>query len=348
MNGLVRKALLLKPVTRSASAKTNAAFIVLKCETDNSSTIFELSDSLKLNDIRYDIVASDGVNIIRFSPDDYRYVIKTPFRCENGFWGALFSQSDKKILMFGNSLHENVTISEVQNIYEKNRKNDNDAGVQQKEFVLSQKENSFADDYRTGKEEGETNLLSGASSDSAGISEYNDEALATENYYDVSEQNDYTEAQNDNLHSETVISETSEQDKREQTEDDRGSCKNAEDIDACAFEKRLPAFYAEKRDEIDALFEKYPSISSLSQYIPESRWVKIEYKKSGYYIVGTIAENDVVKYIVYGVPGTRDYRPRGFERYSVFLPETLFSPSGKGFWCAFQNAETGKVETLSD
>ena len=96
------------------------------------------------------------------------------------------------------------------------------------------------------------------------------------------------------------------------------------------------------KDDLDELFEKYPPISSLSQVIPNSKWVKINYGSNSFYAVGIIYENNFVKYLVYAVPGKRELAPKGFESYSYFIPESIFDLSGNGFWCTFQSAEDGK------
>lgn len=194
---------------------------------------------------------------------------------------------------------------------------------------------------------------------------YDDEAVADVNYFEIEKSKSVGDASRrtqettaresssfapikenyDEISDTTSHDRKNEQAEREQAEKGKQADEHEEDLRACPFQRRQPAFYDEKRGEIEQLFDKYPPISSLSGYIPESRWVRIEYKKDGHYIVGTIKKDDVMQYIVYGVPGTRGLRPHGFDRYSVFLPESLFSVSGKGYWCTFQNAETGKIES---
>ena len=204
--------------------------------------------------------------------------------------------------------------------------------------------------------------------DSASVLSYDDEAVASVDYYEI-ERNIGAKADEttdpkttasarenstarapikenyDEISDTTSYARKNEQTEREQAENGKQAYEHEEDLRACPFQRKQPAFYDEKRGEIERLFDKYPPISSLSRYIPESRWVRIEYKKDGHYIVGTIKKDDVMQYIVYGVPGMRNSRPRGFDRYSVFLPESLFSSSGKGYWCTFQDAETGKIES---
>ena len=213
-----------------------------------------------------------------------------------------------------------------------------------------------------------TEIIPLAPDESASAYFYDDEAVANVNYFEIEKNKDADEVTDrasaasahegtstaeptkikenyDEISDTTAYDRKNEQAEREQAENGKQTYEHEEDLRACPFQRKQPAFYDEKRGEIERLFDKYPPISSLSGYIPESRWVRIEYKKDGYYIVGTIRKDEIMQYIVYGVPGTRELRPRGFDRYSVFLPESLFSSSGKGYWCTFQNAETGKIES---
>jgi len=171
-----------------------------------------------------------------------------------------------------------------------------------------------------------------------------DNCEAANNYVSTDNCGATDKGKNDYLHSATSCDRQEEQNAERPQKSEQCACQNETAFGSCPFDGNYPAFYSEKRVEIEELFCKYPPIGSLSDYIPESKWVKIEYKKDGFYIIGVISRAGIPVYIVYGVPGVRDRRPRGFERYSVFLPESLFSSNGRGYWCSFQNAETGKTE----
>lgn len=173
---------------------------------------------------------------------------------------------------------------------------------------------------------------------------YNDEAVATENFYENNLNGDNYEPVS------FKTDETAEQKTNNQSQafDEFDAFKDESSVIKCPFEKNMPAYYCSIKEKIEPLFSKYEPISRLSELIPESKWVKIEYKNNGYYIVGIICEERIPRYVVYGVPGNRNFKPRGFESYSIFLPESLFEQNGKGYWCMFQNAETGESETPDD
>lgn len=97
-------------------------------------------------------------------------------------------------------------------------------------------------------------------------------------------------------------------------------------------------------EQIDELFEKYPSEKRLEELIPNSKWVKIDFEDDGnYYIVGLIYEESVLKYVCYGVLGEHEKAPSSIlGKYSQWLPLDINNPEAKGYWIMYQDAETGE------
>lgn len=382
MSAIVRKALLIKNPSDKKSDLVKNSFTVIKCESAAGRIFFELPD-IVTDGADCDLIVYDGENIIFFNiSEKERYDFYGKFDAQNGFCAAIADSSTGNIVLFGNSLNANVSSDYIRTLYEKNnKKNDKTTDDKQEKSLLFEKEND-------GNRQASANSRTAADDHIIFLSDetqtvYDDEAVATENYYENDAADDiygaetatYTAARadkpgddkkyindttdnykttnnygatdkgkNDYLHSETSCDRQEEQNAKRPQKSEQCACQNETAFGTCPFDGRYPAFYSEKRAEIEELFCKYPPIGSLSDYIPESKWVKIEYKKDGFYIIGVISRAGVPTYIVYGVPGVRERRPRGFERYSVFLPESLFATNGRGYWCSFQDTETGKTE----
>lgn len=103
-------------------------------------------------------------------------------------------------------------------------------------------------------------------------------------------------------------------------------------------------FFESMSDQIEDLFNKYPSEPNLEQLIPNSKWVKIDYENNGnFYVLGLIYEELELKYIAYGVPGVfSENAPNGLNNYSQWLPTNPKEANGDGFWVMYQNALSGE------
>ena len=121
------------------------------------------------------------------------------------------------------------------------------------------------------------------------------------------------------------------------------NAQNDNDSSACPLPiKKQPIFYKNSSEKLNALFNNHQQFLQLSEVIPDSKWIKIEYGKS-HYVVGIIYQSDIPSYIVYGVPGNLNAPPKGFCDYSHFLPSNIYNQSENGYWCAFQDADSGEI-----
>ena len=160
---------------------------------------------------------------------------------------------------------------------------------------------------------------------------YNDEAVATENYYEL-EKDDEPLCPKTDLQHHTSKEETEEKPKFDFTFQDE------KDAD---FSQEMP-YYSTAKKELDELFSKFPPDDSLLRYFPDSKWVKINYSPEKYYLVGLVKENDTPKYICYGVPDKySDKAPDALDGFCSFIPISLFDLKGDGYWMIFQDAITG-------
>lgn len=100
-------------------------------------------------------------------------------------------------------------------------------------------------------------------------------------------------------------------------------------------------FYGLISEQIDELFKKFPEELKLSNIIPNSKWVKVDYDNNGKdYVLGLIYNNSEIQYICYGVPGDYDnLPPEELQQFSQWIP--VENRTQKGYWLMFQDAITG-------
>lgn len=103
-------------------------------------------------------------------------------------------------------------------------------------------------------------------------------------------------------------------------------------------------FYDEIKGQLALLFERYPEDTFLTEIIPNSKWVKVDYEDNGqYFVIGLLYENDEVTYVCYGMPGEFNVTPpREFAGLSQWLPLDPEKPNELGYWLMYQDAETGE------
>ena len=184
----------------------------------------------------------------------------------------------------------------------------------------------------------------------AGItrSEYDDEAVATENFYELDESiilktELLKEAQDERLRDEDFRRDRGKQEKVKESEsafETFGDETNSYQREG--YSKNNP-FFATVKDELAALFEKFPEENSLIKLFPDSVFVRINYSSEKYYVVGVIKEKNAEKYVCYGVPAAySETPPKELDGYCSFIPVSIFDMKGDGFWMMFQDATTGE------
>ena len=172
---------------------------------------------------------------------------------------------------------------------------------------------------------------------------YNDEAVATENYFTYDDNED-DKAVNAEIGNEYNYRENGENTRRKQgkkQEKETHSLGAVDEKDTSSGKNQR--YYAKVKAEIDAALDKYPHEKVLETIFKGSRWAKINYSDSRYYVLGVINESGREKYICYGVPEKfSEYAPKELDGYCSFIPLSVFDLSGNGYWMMFQSADTGE------
>ena len=163
--------------------------------------------------------------------------------------------------------------------------------------------------------------------------EYEDEAIAEDNYYEYAQADEggdtlRTNSQKEKsgsaaVQNETAVSSVQEKSGLNQTLSHGGS------------------FYTKMKDEIEGLLSAYPKESALCALIEESKWVKINYGDDKYYVFGVIYSGGNPQYLCYGVPSDGGANPpESMAGLASFLPAKA-DGSGGGYWVMYQDAQTG-------
>ncbi len=178
--------------------------------------------------------------------------------------------------------------------------------------------------------------------------EYDDEAVATENYFEIDNEIKQKlchikENQNEELWIENELPDC--QGKKETQEELAFSngTKNETDYCLCQEHQRITPFFEQVKLELEQLFLKFPAEEDLEKCFFDSKWVKINYSENKYYVVGVIKEFGKEKYVCYGVPDKYSKTPpKELAGYCTFIPKSIFNAFGDGYWIMFQDALSGK------
>ena len=99
-------------------------------------------------------------------------------------------------------------------------------------------------------------------------------------------------------------------------------------------------FYLSVKPQLDEIFVCFPECDDLEEVVPNSKWAKIQVE-DGFYVVGLILDGEVVRYISYGVPATKNSCPPSEIRdVAVWLDDG--KRDGNGYWVIYQDAMTGQ------
>ncbi len=172
---------------------------------------------------------------------------------------------------------------------------------------------------------------------------YDDDKIATENYYDNrlidKDLDDEEQTYRNDETSPKDLSTEKESAESEKTFDDETSFN--------AIKSQVDFYELQAKSRLIELFSRCEEVECLKSVIPNSRFVKVNYTNSTFYIVGIIEENDKPKYICYGVSGVYGYPPKSLSDFCHFIPKSLFNLSRDGYYMIFQSAKTGEKITPS-
>ncbi len=168
---------------------------------------------------------------------------------------------------------------------------------------------------------------------------YNDDNVATENYYEKEQRNEQIQL-NQNIQNARVEGAIEEQDAKTQTD-----LKENGDADRVLhpFKKDPDGYYLSVKSELDELFRTYPRDYTLNGAFSCSEWVRLKgTAKVPQYLVGVLYEDGRAKYVCYALAAEdKDNPPEEIKNVCTFVPCSLLKET-EGFFVLFQSTATGE------
>ncbi len=297
-------------------------------------------------------------------PTGYRKVLDQLAGVGNGFAAALVSvKSDIPLTVaFGKTENFDITLSQAKRLIADKclaelkikKKNEQVEPEQVDSFGFRAKTSPYTQTFphAPSTPQAEPEQVQPTTVDEQVIKQYNDEAVATVNYFELDQElndklNQIKNKENEELSNANGDATDFRQEEKEKIRDRTDFLSNEEDLFAGEVKKDTRPFYITAEQELKTLFEKFPRYDNLKCYFPDSTWVKINYDNDRFYIVGLIKEDKKEKYICYGVPSPYSPEPpKELKGYCTFIPLSIFDMQGEGFWMMFQDAVTGECITL--
>ena len=170
------------------------------------------------------------------------------------------------------------------------------------------------------------------------ISDYDDETVVTENYYERKE-------------NECELSKKTKNDARAESATESKRTKKgtnlAQDGDAPRvrqpFKTDPDGYYLTVKEEMDKLVKRYPQDKTLNGAFSCSEWVRVKgTAQDPQYLVGMLKKDGKVQYICYALfAEDRNNPPSEIKNVCTFVPTTVYDDN-RGFFVIFQSAATGE------
>ena len=183
---------------------------------------------------------------------------------------------------------------------------------------------------------------------------YDDEQIATENYFRFSDEREGERSITEDTPSESFgyvqEEDSGEEEFCEEIELGEEKCERVSEERAEERQEKSKEREEEKTDEIfyykiekrlNQTLADYPKEENLCSMVKNSRWVKVTSSDGKSYAVGVIKENGVPKYVCYGILGNYLEKPTSLKGYASFIPLSPFDKKGEGYWVMFQDAIKG-------
>lgn len=299
----------------------------------------------------YAFILSDGKGGIFYyelgaRPTSFARVMERVPETEKGFAaGVCFIEGDLPVLVsFGRTDESELTVTDLKSATAEKCLQIRKARLKAEESAknASKTAKTESETPRIQKEEPQTEQPLVFSAEEEPPCVYDDEAVATENYYMTEEEKDDCDRLKNEL---PFIGDEKEEKTREED-----ACCGEDEKDSLGGERysECRPYYLSVKKELDEVFDKFPEESSLKKLFPDSDFSRVNYSENKFYVVGVIRERGEEKYICYGVPGAySENAPEELAPYCSFIPLSVFDLAGDGYWMMFQSAVTGECILLN-
>lgn len=203
-------------------------------------------------------------------------------------------------------------------------------------------------DFLTQKES-KTLLATKITDPVTGVNQYDDEQIATVNYYDtavnIDDSDRVTNSFMENSSGEQFIDGkdafVKESDREIQKEEICGFSVFQNEANACFGQER--PYYQEIKPDLDNIFSTCKQNHTLSNSLLNSTFYDYVDQSGNSVAIGVIKEQDIVKYVCYGIKvDFYSNQQNNLNGYATFIPISIYEMSGDGYWVIFQDAVTGK------
>lgn len=166
---------------------------------------------------------------------------------------------------------------------------------------------------------------------------YDDESVATENYYEVKDERELLSETAKNASTQSATEKPSAQEGTNATEN--GDAENV----LHPFKTQSDGYYLSVKAEIDELFSNYPKDETLKGAFSCGEWVRVKgTAEKPEYLVGVLYENGKAQYVCYALAAENGSNPpEEIKNVCTFVPVSVFDDT-KGFFVIFQSAATGE------
>lgn len=168
--------------------------------------------------------------------------------------------------------------------------------------------------------------------------EYDDETVATENYYKEQENECEQSAKiNENVDNQSATTDATTEKGTDPSEND-----DAESLFQ-PIKTDPDGYYLSVKGEIDELFSNYPKDDTLCNAFSCSEWVRIKgTEEDPKYLVGVLYEDGRAKFVCYALYAEdRENPPDEIKGVCTFVPVSALGEE-KGFFLLFQSASSGE------
>ena len=168
--------------------------------------------------------------------------------------------------------------------------------------------------------------------------DYNDEEVATENYFEESENERIQPAKTN----EDARTQSATENKSEEEGSNAAADGNATGV-LPSREEEGNEYYLSVKREIDELFSKYPQDTTLCGAFKHSEWVRVKGSaEEPQYLVGAVYKDGKAKYVCYALLAEdKDNPPSEIKNVCAFVPSSPLV-NAQGFFVIFQSAATGE------
>ena len=340
--GFLKKILVLKQTEEGFSTPNKCLSGLCRLEIENgvSDLYLTIINIIAKPAVEYKCLIVDGKNRTYFfdlgaRPSSLKITFPFLPDIERGFACGIYAESDNipLTIAFGVEDGFSLTLSQFKKLVA--------------EKCLTDRKSSKKDDPQPFNDKDLCNKENQNCSSDTISQIYNDEAVATENYFDFDNQlddrlNTIKEWNNERLQladEQTCL--PSEKKEKKEFNQDNFFENETDAIGSQKFSNDYP-YYTTVKKELDAIFERFEREENLQKLFPFSNFSKINYAENKYYVVGLIKENQKEKYICYGVPSKYSSTPpKELDGFCTFIPLSIFDLSGDGYWMMFQDAVLG-------